>query len=57
MYCAIPQLTEMAVGWRARMATYLAGAFAIGIVLAKVIELSALRLSQFSPGARHAVGS
>jgi peptidoglycan/LPS O-acetylase OafA/YrhL len=43
MYWAIPHLRDAGVGWQVRTAIYMAGAFAIGIAMAKLLELPVLK--------------
>jgi peptidoglycan/LPS O-acetylase OafA/YrhL len=43
MYLAIPQLRSLGVPWPIRTAVYIAGAFVIGVFMAKLLELPALR--------------
>ncbi len=44
MYWAIPQLKELGISWQVRTAIYMMGAFVIGIAMAKLLELPALRI-------------
>ncbi len=43
MYWAIPHLRDLGVSWQLRTAIYMAGAFVIGITMAKLLELPVLR--------------
>jgi peptidoglycan/LPS O-acetylase OafA/YrhL len=47
MYYAVPQLRDAGISWQLRSAIFLFGAFALGITMAKLVELPSLRLRDF----------